>query len=142
MATEVYTTETISLLDGTEVELRPLPIAKLRKFMRLWSDHIQVVRKKVQEQEDAESADEIVEAFSEADLTDAQFDVYIKMCALGLESQLKEDRTEKQFISYLEDILDEKTIYRILDLTGGLKLGDEAPNPMNPANLAAGAGTI
>ena len=138
MATEAYTVEEIRLLDETEVELRPLPIAKLRKFMRLWSEHIRAVQKRLADS--AEEGDE-VEALSEADLTDAQFDVFIKMCALGLESQLKGDKTDKQFIAYLEDTLDEKTIYRILDRTGGLKLGDEAPNPQNPAMNLPGAGT-
>lgn len=138
MATEAFTVEEIRLLDETEVELRPLPIAKLRKFMRLWSEHIRTVQGKL-----AASADEgnEVEALSEADLTDAQFDVFIKMCALGLESQLKGDKTDKQFTAYLEDTLDEKTIYRILDRTGGLKLGDESPNPGNPAENLPGAGT-
>jgi hypothetical protein len=138
VATEVYTTEIIRLLDETEVELRPLPIAKLRKFMRMWSEHIAVVSKKLT---DEAEKDEAERDFNEADLTDAQFDIFIKMCALGLESQLKGEKTEKQFFSYLEDVLDEKTIYRILDLTGGLKLGDNNPN-LNPAAGLAGAGTI
>lgn len=138
MATEVYTTEVIRLLDETEVELRPLPIAKLRKFMRMWSTHIQSVSKKIAENEEKE-VDE--RDFDEADLTDEQFTTFIKMCALGLESQLKEDKTDKQFMSYLEDVLDEKTIYRVLEMTGGLKLGgDASPNPQTPATLA-GAGT-
>jgi hypothetical protein len=138
VATEVYTTEDIRLLDETEVELRPLPIAKLRKFMRLWSDHIKTVQGKLQS---ASETGEEVEALSEADLTDAQFDVFIKMCALGLESQLKGDKTDKQFLAYLEEVLDEKTIYRVLYKTGGLRLGDEDPNLQNtPTNLAA-AGT-
>lgn len=137
MATEVYTTEIIRLLDETEVELRPLPIAKLRKFMRMWSEHINNVTQKIAENTDKEQADR---DFTEADLTDAQFDTFIKMCALGLASQLKkDDQTDKKFLEYLEDVLDEKTIYRILDLTGGLKLGESAPNPMTP-NLP-GVGT-
>lgn len=138
MATEVYTTEVIRLLDETEVELRPLPISRLRKFMRLWSEHIQGVTKKIAENEDKEGDER---DFNEADLTDQQFDVFIKMCALGLESQLKEDKTEKQFLAYLEDVLDEQTIYKVLELTGGLKLGgSNAPNPQTPTSLA-GAGT-
>jgi hypothetical protein len=139
MATEVYTTEIIRLLDETEVELRPLPIAKLRKFMRMWSEHIGVITKKIGENTDKEMDER---DFTEADLTDAQFDVFIKMCALALESQLKkDDETASKFEGRLEDVLDEKTIYRILDVTGGLKLGDQAPNLQTPTSLAAGAGT-
>lgn len=135
MATEVYTTEEIRLLDDTEVELRPLPIAKLRKFMRIWSDHIKVVQKTLAQE--AGKADEERE-FDEADLSDAQYDAFIKMCALGLES-LKGDMTDRKFAEHLENVLDEKTIYRILDVTGGLKLGDADPNQLTP--LTAGVGT-
>lgn len=143
MATEVYTTEEIRLLDETEVELRPLPIAKLRKFMRMWSEHISTVQKKLAEQADTadQTKDNPTVEFTEADLTDAQFDVFIKMCALGLSVQLKGDKTDKQFVAYLEDVLDEKTIYRILDRTGGLKLGgDIDPNSQSPAAMTPGAG--
>lgn len=136
MATEVYTTEIIRLLDETEVELRPLAIAKLRKFMRLWSDHLKDISKKFAEDE---AKPEEEQDFDNAALTDAQFDVFIKMCALGLESQIKGDRTEKQFLAHLEDILDEKTIHKILETTGGLSLN--SPNQTPPVNLPAGAGT-
>lgn len=131
MATEVYTTEIIILLDDEEVELRPLPIAKLRKFTRLWTEHLKDVTAKIKDSEAKEDAGE-EPTIDEASLTDAQFDVFIKMCALGLESQLKGEKTEKQFLAYLEDVLDEKTIHRILYRTGGLTLGDEAPNQMTP----------
>lgn len=139
MATEVYTTEDIVLLDGTEVELRPLPISKLRKFTRLWTEHLAAMGKKIEEARDTEDGEDV---FNNADLTDAQYDVFIKLCTFGLESQLKGEKTDKQFTAYLEDVLDEKTIYRILDRTGSLKLGDEAPNQMNPDNLPGAAGTV
>lgn len=129
MASEVFTTEDVTLLDGTEVELRPLPIAKLRKFMRIWSEHIQSVSAKLKEQADN---DELDKTFTEADLTEAQFDAYIKMCAMGLESQLKNEKTDKQFIAYLEDTLDEATIYKILEVIGGLQVGNNNPNLQTP----------
>lgn len=135
MATEVYTTEEIRLLDEVEVVLRPLSISKLRKFTRLWSDHINSVTKKFMANENTP------EDFDEADMTEAQFDVFIKMCALGLESQLKGEKTDKQFASYLEDVLDEKTVYKILEVTGGLKLGDRADPNLQTQNLAVEAGT-
>jgi hypothetical protein len=101
----------------------------------MWSNHINVLTEKFMENEDKP------EDINEADMTDAQFDVFIKMCALGLESQLRGEKTEKQFLSYLEDVLDEKTIYKILEVTGGLKLGDRDPNSQIQ-NLAATAGTV
>lgn len=117
MATEVYTTAEVSLQDGTEVEVRPLPISKLRKFMRLWSEYVSRIGDAL-ESENPKTQDE---------LSDDQFNTFIKMCALGLDS-IKGDRTDKAFASYLEDVLDQPTIYFILEATGGLKLGDVDPN--------------
>lgn len=120
--------------------MRPLPIAKLRKFMRMWSEHIQGVTKRIADNEDREPDER---DFNEADLTDEQFTTFIKMCALGLESQLKGEKTDKQFVAYLEDVLDEQTIYRILDKIGGLKLGaNNDPNHQTPVNLPGAAGTV
>lgn len=135
MATEVYTTEEIRLLDETEVVLRPLAISKLRKFTRLWSNHISEITDKFMANKDNP------EDINEADMTDAQFDVFIKMCSLSLEPQLKGDKTDKQFTEYLEDVLDEKTIYKILEVTGGLKLGDRDPNSQIQNLAAVTAGT-
>lgn len=135
MATEVFTTETIRLLDEEEVELRPLPISKMRKFTRMWAEHMKAVRDKIEEQDNDGAPD-----FSEADLTDAQYDVFMKLCALGLESQLKGEKTEKQFLAYLEEALDERSIYRILRVTGGLTIGDENPNLTSPAESLGGPG--
>lgn len=133
MATEVFTTEVITLLDGTEVVLRPLPISKMRKFSRLWAEHMHSISKAFSEQTD----DGGEEALVGANLTDEQYTAFIKMCSLGLESQLKEDNmTEKQYLASLEDLLDEKSIQKILEVTGGLKLGGD-PNQAGPAaNLA------
>jgi len=94
----------------------------------------------VEETEEEDGKDKPDEDFLNNKITDAQFDVFIKMCALGLESQLKGEKTEKQFLSHLEDILDEHTIYRILERTGGLNMSDSIPNQKPPVN--PGAGTI
>lgn len=124
MATEVFATSDITLLDGTEVEVRPLPISKLRKVMRTWSDHMKLMQATfIDRPEDAPEVDE-------ADITDKQFDVYVKMCAIALEAQLKDERTDKQFKDYLEDTLDEKSIYKILEVSAGLKLGNQEPVEM------------
>jgi len=128
MASEVFTTENIRLLDGEEVELRPLPISKLRKFMRLWTEHATAMANELNATRDSED-----EELDQAAMTDRQFDTYIKLCAIGLESQLKGDQTEKQYITQLEDVLDEQTIYKILEVTGGLKLND-SPN-QSPAMM-------
>lgn len=125
MASEVYTTEEIKLLDGTEVTLKPLAIRPLRKFMRIWNDFLAEIR------ENAEKPTE--EQVSDSDIGDRQFDVFAQMCMLCL-SELRKDRSEDEFLEYIEGVLDEQTIYRVLDKCGGLKLND--PN-LQAASLAA-----
>ena len=131
MANEAFTREEISLQDGTTIELRPLTIGKKKKFMRVWTDHITAVNAELRRANlEAEKAkeegreDEFV--FDETGMTEKQYDTYVKLCAMCLE-EIKEDRTEKQFASYLEDSLDDPTIFKVLDVCGGLKLG-EVPN--------------
>lgn len=141
MASEVYTVEEVSLQDGTTADIRPLPIAKMRKFMRVWSDHMANISAKIAEntkfvQDHDDDETEAVLPNSDADLTDAQYDTYIKLCVFGLAGQLQDAKTDKQFRDYLEDNLDEPTIYKILDVTGGLKLGQAANDPnLNPAGM-------
>ena len=36
MASQVFKTEDITLQDGTDVTLKPLAIARLRRFMKAW----------------------------------------------------------------------------------------------------------
>ncbi len=133
MATEVYTSQIITLQDGEEVELRPLVVSKLRKFMRVWADHLDTMTQKVNEQ--ADESDENYVPFTNLDLQDAQLVAFIKMCSFGLEDQLKGERTERQFLDYLENTLDEPTIMKILEVTGNFKTdgtNGEAPNPTAP----------
>lgn len=119
MATEVYKKKEIELQDGTEVLLRPLPIARLRRFMKAW-DGMQNVN--VEEDEDG-------------------FTVLINCAGISLEDTFKKlgkfdalkaspEAAEKgEFLSpeykeYLEEVLDIETIYEILDICGDLKLND------------------
>lgn len=131
MASEVYTTEIITLQDETEVEIRPLPIIKLRKFTRMWSDHLKEIADKFKQEEEKPEEERDL---AQAELSDLQYDTFIKMCALGLDSLKKENQTEKKFLDYLETVLDEPTIRKILLVTGNLKLND--PNQMPPTTAA------
>lgn len=111
MAKTVYDTEVISLQDGREVTLAPLAIGSLRRFMKAWGE------------------------FANIETEDDAFDIYINCCGIALEKSTKADelfnetRDEEKFITdeyreYLEDVLDMDTIYKILDVCGGLKLND------------------
>lgn len=110
MATTVYSTEQIALQDGTQVTLRPLPIKSLRKFMTEW------------------------EKFSEVKSEDEGFDVFVACAGRGLErdeaikkkieSLYENEEMTDEYREYLEDVLDIETIYKILEVCGGLKLND------------------
>jgi len=113
MATKVYNEETISLQDGTEVTLRPLPIGRLRRFMKAWEEIGDV-------KDDGEG-----------------FGVFINCAGIGIEHEFKGKfdslkapaAEEGEFLSaeykeYLEEVLDLDTIYKVLDVAGGLKLND------------------
>lgn len=135
MATEVYTTEEIRLLDGTETEIRPLSIAKMRKFTKIWSAHMKDLATTFAERVDSDEND----LPDDEEMTQKQYDVFVKLCALGLSELKKEGATDKKFLEWLEDVLDEHTIAKVLKVTGGLDLsrGDETPN-LNPATEPGG----
>jgi len=115
MATRVYEQEDITLDDDTEVTLKPLPIARLRRFMDAWSK------------------------FSEAENDDDGFDVFINCAGIALEANFKgkfdslkaTDAQKKkgeylstEYKEYLEEVLELPTIYKVLDVCGGIKLND------------------
>lgn len=112
MAKTVYTEEEIALQDGQAVTLRPLPLSRLKKFNKKLLE-LQAEWKK-------EDGDE-----------DAALDLLTDLAGICIEKQLPdlvENREE------LEDALDLQTIYKILEVCGGLKLND--PN-LQAAALAA-----
>lgn len=110
MATAVYNEETIKLQDGKEVLLRPLAIGKLRRFMEVWKGFKEV-----------EEGDE-----------ETPLSIFVTCAGISIEDSFKEeyDKTfvdgdlTEEYRTYLEDVLDMDTIYKILDVCGGLKLND------------------
>lgn len=109
MATTVYSSETIKLQDDREVTLVPLAIGRLRRFMKAWGE------------------------FANLKEEDTAFDIYINCCGIALEKEVADTfentRDDEKVLSddyreYLEDVLDMDTIYKILEICGGLKLND------------------
>ena len=115
MATKVYTQEEITLQDDTEVVLRPLAIGRLRRFMTAWSK------------------------FAEAQDDNDGFTVFINCAGIALEENFKgkfdalkatkDEQDKGEFLSdeyreYLEEVLDLDTIYKVLEVCGGIKLND------------------
>lgn len=124
MATQVYKQEVISLQDEKEVTLRPLPIAGLRRFMDAWGKFADV-------KDESEG-----------------FNVFVNCAGIAIEKDFKgtfeslraseKERENGEFLSeeyknYLEDVLDLDTIYKILEVCGGIKLTQADPKEMEIA---------
>lgn len=111
MAKTVYSSELIQLQDGTEVKLVPLAIGRLRRFMEAWSKFGNL-----------EEGDQY-----------APFDIYINCCGIALEKDFAEKFEETaddekvitdEYRKFLEDTLDMETIFKIVEICGGINLND------------------
>ena len=104
MATTVEETKTITI-DDVEIEMRPLKIKALRKFMSAF--------------------DKLVEAGSN---NDKSLDALLECVAIAMgQYNAKFSSVEK-----LEELLDLQDIYKIIEAAAGIKLGDDAGN-LRPA---------
>ena len=114
MATTVYTTEEVSLQDDSKVTLKPLTIKNLRKFMA------------------------IMKEFENVNSEEEGFEILLKASALCLSSGRPEfwDKEAAKQTDEFEDAVDMPTIYKILDVCGGIKLND--PNLLAAAAEALG----
>lgn len=120
MATTVYTTETVALQDGTEVTLRPLNIKNLRKFM-----------KKMEEFQEVKTEEDGLEILLDASaicLMKERPEVWDNAKDRG------EGKSNGGYSPIWEDVADMPTVYRILDVCGGVKLDD--PNLIAAATEA------
>lgn len=98
MATKVYDSGYINLVDGTEIYIRPLKIKYLREFMAAF-DLIKVSK------------------------NDEQSITILSYCALvALRSQYPLIQTTEQF----EDQVDLPNVYKILDLAAGIKINEKS----------------
>lgn len=97
MATKVYESVELELLDGTVVNVKPLNLKNLRELMKEWS--------KAQE---AKSEDEFLGIL--VNCTQIAFKQY--------SPSLAEDRDK------LEEALDIQTMYKILEVAAEIKLND------------------
>lgn len=115
MATEVYTTEEVTLQNGKTVTVRPLSIATLRKFNRKFDELGQVDKKLKEGLPEGEELDP-------RDVEDASIDVLVDLAAICLKGkgvdELLDDREA------LEEALDTPTIYKLIEVCAGIKLND------------------
>lgn len=115
MATTVYNIEEVALQDGTTVTLKPLNIKNMRKFMSK------------------------IEEFTSAEDEDQSLNALVAAAAICLRQERPEFWNEESLSSTdeFEEVADMPTIYKILDVCGGIKLND--PNLLAAAAEAAAA---
>ena len=99
MATSVYETTDLELLDGTVISMRPLKISLLRSFMKRFED--------------------ISEA---AESNDKSMDVLMDCVSIAMK-QYSPDKamTKKE----LEDNFDLPTVYKVIESASGIKMDSE-----------------
>jgi hypothetical protein len=107
LATTVYDIVEVELSDGSLLELRPLPIKQLRKFMNI-----------IKEMESANEDSGEEEAMN----------VFIKAAMSCLEVSRPEVSKDKE---KFEELIEVPTMMKILEICGGLKLTD--PNLLGAA---------
>lgn len=111
MATEVYPSGYINLIDGTSIYLTPLKIKYLRQFMEQFENV-----------KNAKGDDEAIEELAK--------------CAL---ITMQQYYPEIDNIEKLEDSVDLKTIYKILDIAAGIKIDKDSQEKVKDQATDSGA---
>lgn len=100
MATTVNENETITLIDGTTISIRPLKISLLREFNKQFAEIAKV-----------------------ADDNDKSTDVLMKCVQIALRQYEPEMAGD---VKALEDNIDLPTVYKIIEAASGVKLSELA----------------
>jgi inhibitor of KinA sporulation pathway (predicted exonuclease) len=98
MATTVYETTDIELLDGTQVKMRPLKISLLREFMKKFADISEV-----------------------ADDNDASMDILLDCVQIAMRQYAPDLATDRE---RLEDSIDLPSVYKVVEAASGIKFDD------------------
>ena len=108
MATKVYTTDNVHLFDGTELEISPLKIKYLREFMVAFDDI-----------KNAKNDDEAIGTLVEC----------VRVCM----KQYYPDISKT--VEDVEDNVDMPTIYKILDISAGIKINKKLEEPVKKSEV-------
>jgi len=109
LATKLYDIVEIELQNGNKAVLKPLPIKALREFM------------------------EVVAGLDNVKTEDEAIDIFLKASAIALRGTLPDLASDPDA---LEGALDVPTIWKIMEVCGGIKLGD--PNLIAAASKMVG----
>jgi hypothetical protein len=99
MATSVYETSEIELLDGTKIKMRPLKISLLREFMKKFEGIAKV-----------------------ADSNDKSMDILIDCVQIAMKQYAPDLSTDRE---KLEDTIDLPSVYKVVEAASGIKFDDE-----------------
>jgi DNA-binding protein H-NS len=100
MATKVHESNKLTLIDGTEIEVRPLKISLLRPFMKKFEGVAAV-----------------------ADNNEKSMTLLVECVQIAME-QYKPELAKD--VDALEELLDLPTVYKIVEAASGIELGSVA----------------
>jgi hypothetical protein len=103
MATKVYNTENVHLFNGTELEISPLKIKYLREFMVAFDDI-----------KNAKNDDEAIGTLVEC----------VRVCMKQYCPEISKT------VEDVEDNVDMPTIYKVLDISAGIKINKKSEEPV------------
>ena len=103
MATYIYQSKNVTLLDGKELEITPLKIKYLREFMEIFEGV-----------KDAKTDDESI--------------MVLTQCVQTCMKQFYPKVSKK--LSDVEDVVDLPTLYTIIDIAAGIKINKQSEEPV------------
>lgn len=103
MPNKIYDSATVELIDGTEIYLIPLKIKYLREFM------------------------ESFEKMDEVDGEDETLDLLLDCTRIAM----KQYHPVAKTVDDVQDLVDIKTMYKILEISAGIKINGESDEPVS-----------
>ena len=112
MATTIYKSEIIYLFDGTELEIMPLKIKYLREFMQAF-ENVKVTK----------NDDEAIAALVEC----------VRVCMKQYYPSISRS------VEDVEDSIDMPTIYKVLDVSAGIRINKKSEEPVKTQAVESGS---
>jgi hypothetical protein len=112
MATTIYKSEIIHLFDGTELEIMPLKIKYLREFMQAF-ENVKVTK----------NDDEAIAALVEC----------VRVCMKQYYPSISGS------VEDVEDSIDMPTIYKVLDVSAGIRINKKSEEPVKDQAVESGS---
>ena len=112
MATTIYKSEIVYLFDGTELEITPLKIKYLREFMQAF-ESVKITK----------NDDQAIEALVEC----------VRICMKQYYPPISGS------VEDIEDSIDMPTIYKVLDISAGIKINKKSEEPVKDQAVESGS---